>query len=432
MTRWPRLPAPRRWRRSSWALIAVAAVALGLRLFATYRFAYVRGYTGGDQSDYQALASNLIGRNGYTVHGPPTAWRSPGYPLFLAGAIRTGHLVSDSFPIRGIAGVAQALVGTGTVVLTGLLGRRVRRASVGLVAAGVLAVWPALIVMTGVLLTETLFTFLLLAAITVLFWFEEPGRRHAAFGGALLGLAVLTRPVAAPVAALVLLWLVLRDRDRPRRAWRVTPFVLALVVVVMPWMFRNLLDLGAVVPFDTHGGYALCQSNRPGAGPSDPDSPYCAPRGTEVENDRRLTRRALGWMVTHPGSEVALVIRRADVMMRHDADIVYELVDREGPDPRFSSADARRLTRLADRFWWAILAPAIIGVVLLVRGRRTRWMTVSYLAVLVVPLLSTVQARLHQPVAPLLALGVATTVTGLYGRVARRTGTGGRSVPVAQ
>jgi hypothetical protein len=404
---------------------------LALRLVAAHRFAYVRGYTSGDQSDYQALAVNLIGGHGYTVHGPPTAWRSPGYPLFLAAAIKGAHAFSTSVPIRGIVGIAQAFVGTATVVVTGALGRRIHSTLVGLVAAATLAVWPTLVVMTSVLLNETLFTFLLVSAMAVLFWSDAPARRQVAWGGALLGLAILTRPVAVPVAVLVFVGLLVQDRTRHRRSWRATPFVVALLVVLLPWTFRNLLDFGAVVPFDTHGGYALCQSNRPGAGPSDPDSPYCAPRGTEVENDRRLTRRALGWMVTHPGSEAALVVRRAQVIMSHDADVVYELADREGPDPRFTAPTAYRLTRLADRFWWAILAPALLGVALLLRDRRTRRMAITYLGVMIVPLLATVEPRLHQPLAPLLALGVGMTVSavGVAAASAASSRRGRRHVP---
>ena len=48
-------------------------------------------------------------------------------------------------------------VGTGTVIAIGYLGRRVAGARVGLLAAGVAAVYPVLIGADAALLTESLF-----------------------------------------------------------------------------------------------------------------------------------------------------------------------------------------------------------------------------------------------------------------------------------
>lgn len=397
---------------SFWVVLGIGAVALVARLAVAHRLGHVRGYDEGDQADYRSLAYDIIGGNGYrAVGGGRTAFRSPGYPLFLAGVIRLGHAVPVDLTIRTIVGIAQAVVGTVTVIVAGFLGRRLCGPVVGVVAAAVLALWPSLVVMTGVTLTETLFTCLLLIAIAVAFWSRHPGVVRMRWAGVILGLAVLTRPAAVPVVAVIAVsvWVGRVDGRKARRVCGA--FGAGFVVALLPWMFRNILEMGAFIPTDTHGGYALCQSNRPGAGPEDPADPYCDYRAqSEVANDRRLRNRALRWMATHPGSEAVLIVQRAGVLLREDGDIVGELVDPEGPDPAWTASTAESVRRLADWFWWALLLPAAFGVAVLCRRQRTRWMAAAYLSVMALPLLVTAVPRFHQPMAPLLALGVGVTV----------------------
>ncbi len=413
--------------RTAWALLVVTAVALVVRLVVAHRLAYVRGYQEGDQSDYRLLAVNLIGGNGYRTTGGLTAWRSPGYPVFLVLVIRAGHALPLDTSIRGIVGVAQAFVGAGTVLLTGLVGRRVGRPRAGVVAAGVLALWPSVVLLTGLLLTETLFSFLLVAAVLVVFWDDPPDRRQCLVAGLLLGAATLVRPAALPVAVAVACWLVVhrgpgRDALSRDTLRRLGAFLGALVLVLVPWTFRNYLDIGGFVPTDLHGGYALCQSNRPGAGPQDPNDPACRVQGvSEVENDRILRNRALRWMVRNPDSASWLVVRRAGVLFGEDGDVVSELVDRQGPDPRFSAPTSRALTRLANLWWWFVFPLGVVGTGVLLWDRRSRGVAIAFLAVLVLPLLVTVSPRLHQPVAPLLALGVGAVVEAVW-HVARARG----------
>ncbi|MBL8779161.1 MAG: glycosyltransferase family 39 protein [Acidimicrobiales bacterium] len=422
--------AGRRWRdlvgridRAGWVLLAVTAAALVIRLVVASRLATVRGFQDGDQGDYQLLAFNLIGGNGYRTSGGLTAWRSPGYPVFLAFVIRAGHALPFEASIRGIVGVAQAFVGAGTVLLTGLLGRRLGRPKAGMVAAAVLAVWPSVVLLTAMVLTETLFTFLLVAAVLVAVWDEDPGRRRCLAAGVLLGAATLVRPAALPVAVVLVGWLIVRFATPGARRVglrRAGTLVAGIAVVLAPWVFRNYLDLGAFVPTDLHGGYALCQSNRPGAGPQDPDDPACRVEGAdEVRNDRILRDRALRWMVEHPDSASWLVVRRAGVLFGEDGDVVVELVDPRAPDPRFSEAAAYDLTRLSNRWWWVVFPVGAVGTVLLLRDRRSRVVALAFLAVLVLPLLVTVSPRFHQPVAPLLALGVGAVAEAAWRRLRR-------------
>lgn len=399
--------------RAGWWLLAIVVLALAVRLVVAVRFASVRGFDGGDQSDYLLLAQNLLDGQGYRTTGGPTAWRTPGYPLVLAAVLRVAQALPWDLPVRGVAGVAQATIGAGTVALTGLLGRRIARPAVGLVGAALLAVWPSVVVLTAVMLNETLFSLLLLAGVLVAFWHPLPSVRLGLAAGGLLGSAVLVRPAALPVALSLALWLAIVGGGRRRVA-----AVLAGVAIVMaPWVVRNAVVFDALIVTDTHGGYALCQSNRPGAGPADPDDPYCRFQGaTEVENDRRHRDRALEWMVSHPADGARLVVERMAVMAGNDGYIVSELADRDRPDPRFPPMLEYDLTRLADGFWRVAAPLGALGVGLLLVRRRSRPATLVLLSVMVLPLFVTVTPRLHQPIIPLLALGVGAGIDALWRR----------------
>ena len=130
----------------------------------------------------------------------------------------------------------QALLGAATVWLVWRLGRRVTgSASAAFVAAAALAISPAFIFESAQIATETLYIFLLLAALT--HHSERPGR--VAVTGLLLGLAALTRAVLLlfPLGLAIHLLLLYGWRQGLRRA------LLLLAVyslVVGSWTVYNL------------------------------------------------------------------------------------------------------------------------------------------------------------------------------------------------
>ncbi len=258
-----------------------------------------------DRDIYLALAEGVVEGRGFSVPGSdvPTAFRPPLYPLLL---VATG--TSDSPWGRGLL---HLLLGTGTVWLTYVLGRRLRlRRCLALLAAALVAVDPLLLRYTTFPMTETLVTFLataLLVAITL-----APSLRQQVLSGFLFGLCVLSRPTLWAFGGLMLLrGIVLRwhasrrnrtiaaskgrtllpqgresrrpansrhggivalprpeaaektqDRDDGRTGWPwVTLAVLA--ITVCPWVVRNMLATGYPILMTTHGGYTLLLGNNP-------------------------------------------------------------------------------------------------------------------------------------------------------------------------
>lgn len=155
--------------------------------------------------------------------------------------------------------VAQAFVAALLVPAVGRLAMIALGREAGLYAAGVAAFYPELVWFSTHFWAEAVF-------LTVLWWALErtatadvrDSTRQAVFAGFLWGLAVLTRETVlyfAPVAALWLFW------RRPAGLVRAAAFLLAVVLTVAPWTYRNWRVFGAFVPVSTAGALNLWQGN---------------------------------------------------------------------------------------------------------------------------------------------------------------------------
>jgi 4-amino-4-deoxy-L-arabinose transferase-like glycosyltransferase len=233
-----------------------------------------------DAEAYARIAENLYldgsfdaRPEGVAREVQPSSAYSPGLPLLVAGL----YWVSGGVHLT-LALVLLAILGAAAIPLTYLLGRRLGGPVAGLIAAGVIAFYPALLEYQGLLLTEPLAAALLTAALVAFFHaadkatsrFQSPaGRETAKSGrmpwawlgsGVLFGLLALVRPEYLPLAlGLPLVWLVreaLWGRARPG----VVPVVVSLMasaLVIAPWTIHNAIELDRFVPISTGGGKAL-------------------------------------------------------------------------------------------------------------------------------------------------------------------------------
>ncbi|HYN63179.1 MAG TPA: glycosyltransferase family 39 protein, partial [Candidatus Limnocylindrales bacterium] len=182
---------------------------------------------------------------------PSNAWSMPGYSGFLAFVYRL------SGPGRyGAVRLVQALLGAATLALIffvadAALGRRAAWMALGLNALYPPSYWAA-----TYLLTETLFTLLLVAQVALMVWAAR-SRRVVAY--AVLGLATAAAVYVRPMAALVPALLIACEAHRwfrdpaPRQSLRrhaVRFAVLAMVVVALmaPWWMRNMRLYGVFMP----------------------------------------------------------------------------------------------------------------------------------------------------------------------------------------
>ncbi|GAA4637876.1 hypothetical protein GCM10023196_093410 [Actinoallomurus vinaceus] len=192
------MPAPRRPLSGHEVFAALLTLAAALRITTMLGYRPARVYYG-DSYAYLALAAHPK---------PSSGFQPSGYPFFLM-LLRPFHSVTL------VVGVQHALgLATGMLVYAAL-----RRHGLPAWAASAAAV-PQLfdasfLQLEHAVLSDALFIFLVVAAITVLMWSPGPTTRAGAAAGALLALAALTRTIALPLLLLVLAHLALR-----RIGWR--------------------------------------------------------------------------------------------------------------------------------------------------------------------------------------------------------------------
>ncbi len=241
-------------------LIFFAAIALRLMLFAVGPYGDSERAMFPDSYRYVELSETLVnqgefGRSGPetgVVHEPlhqlrvdlgqvesagadgvrPEIMRTPGYPAFLGAAAWLG------LGMNGLL-LLQCLFGAASVALVYGIGRALlKRPGPALFAAAIVAVHPAAIAAPTAVLTETCFTFLVLLGLWSVADRETRGIGSTTFGGLMIGLSVLVRPVSIMLGPAVALWMVVTD-------FRVKTFVLATLMIALSlapgaaWMARN-------------------------------------------------------------------------------------------------------------------------------------------------------------------------------------------------
>lgn len=206
-----------------------------------------------DSSDYLALAQNLRFHGVLSFGAPhpwgtdaalnspgpytPTAARAPLYPLMIA------LLWWRSGPPIIATQVVQAVLGSLTVLLVfGMADRAFGRRSAFLSGIAV-ALAPLTVRSTADVMSETLFTFLLTLGIWL--W----GRKRDWLAGMVLGLGALTRTILLPLFPALALGIILLPLNRARHA----RILAGAVLVITPWMTRNVVTQGRFIPVAAQG-----------------------------------------------------------------------------------------------------------------------------------------------------------------------------------
>jgi 4-amino-4-deoxy-L-arabinose transferase-like glycosyltransferase len=237
--------------------LAVLAAILLLGLALRVDYAWEGREPVFDAVAYGEIARNLDEGNGFTLGEgatQPASNYSPGLPLLVAGLYKLGGGEHERF-----ARVALALIGALSVLFTYLIGRRLRDPLAGLVGAGAVAIYPALLEYQGMFMGEPLAATLLSGAVLAMLWVADRKRQVAwLLPGALLGALALVRPEYLGISLLLAAVVLVRDR-RERRGGLISVAILlaGVALVVAPWTVRNAIALDRFVPVSTGGGQVL-------------------------------------------------------------------------------------------------------------------------------------------------------------------------------
>ena len=236
-----------------------------------------------DAKEYDAIARALVRGDGFTLEGNPTAFRLPGYPLLLAA---TYAVFGDSqVPIKMLQVIADVI---SCLLLFGI-GKKLFSEKVGLAAAAILALFPIQVLYVPLLMTETIFTTILLLIVWVAVVEDVPGQLIIL--GVLTGLGMLLRTVVACIPLVIVLY-----------RWRCgTPFhtnVRSLIIIaaaafitVSPWLARNYVEFHRVA-FTSNAGVNFWVGNHSGANGS-----YSFPSESDPLNSAKdeFDRSSLGF-----------------------------------------------------------------------------------------------------------------------------------------
>ena len=265
---------PGRASRRFWAALAgLAFAALGVRLLYVGAANLPRGL--GDDQWFHTVANGIangegfvapfhsevdgrlvVGREGEPI---PTAFHLPLFPALLAIGSKLGF---TSYLAHQVVGAACGAV---TVVLLGLVGRRLGGERLGILAALAGALYVPLAINDSVTQAEslygTLIAFVILAALRV---HSQPSTGRLIALGAGIALAALTRGeglLLLPLLAAPVVWRA--TEGRRVRALGVT--ALATVVVMAPWCIRNSLAFDRPMLASTVSGSVVAGANSPSA-----------------------------------------------------------------------------------------------------------------------------------------------------------------------
>jgi 4-amino-4-deoxy-L-arabinose transferase-like glycosyltransferase len=202
-----------------------------------------------DSASYHEPARALL-QLGRFVASPETpelveTMRTPGYPLFLAGV----YLVWGEYQPMAI--LVQILLSLGTMALVYRIACMLWNTGTALLATLLLALDITSFTYALKLMSETLFTLLLIAMVVAgIYLIKSPRKLHWAFlVGVLLAAATFVRPISYYLLVpLVLLYLGIGITQR----WRRSQLLLAMALLVLPfllliggWQVRNYLLTGS-------------------------------------------------------------------------------------------------------------------------------------------------------------------------------------------
>lgn len=306
-----------------WLLLAALAVRLGAAVWWQSRVPVDRQFEFGDSDGYWVLAQSIARGDPYAYGDPPRQlFRTPGYPLALAGMML---LVGTDAPVTS-ARALGAMLGTLSVLGVYILSAQLFDRTTARVAALFATFYPGAIGVSVFVLSEALFCPLMAAQLvaSAAAWKSASPRAAILFAlaaGALAGAATLARPswlLFTPLSAIALL----PGAALPitRRGLLLVALAAGMILAMAPWWIRNAKITGHFVPTTLQVGASLYDGWNPQADGSSNMKPIDAfiadaeprlpanPIEREYQLDSDLRAAAITWAQANPGRAANLAV----------------------------------------------------------------------------------------------------------------------------
>ncbi|NQU06638.1 MAG: tetratricopeptide repeat protein [Calditrichaeota bacterium] len=274
-----------------------------------------------DAAFYHSWAKEIAA--GHLI-GNKTFFMSPLFPYFT-GLI---YSILGSIPARLMA--VQGLMGVGTTLLIYRWGAAINGRMVGLIAAGITAIYVPFIFYETTLLTATLILFLSIVVLnlaqTALF---QKKTLYLWLLGAVIGLSALARPVVLLFIPFLVILLITEDKT----TWlkRAVFIVLGALIILFPVGVRNLILGGEFTLTTSSAGMNFYVGNNPDATGLYWEAPFLSSYEPQYEDEeyRRVAsqskgtelttsqagkfwfNRSLDWMIHQPFSWLKLLGAKA-------------------------------------------------------------------------------------------------------------------------
>lgn len=315
-------------RRLRYWLFAIILVAVSLRVGAAiYMGDTVVDMPGiFDQISYDRLAQNLLAGHGFSFDQDWWPATRAGEPTAHWSYLMTSYLflVYKAFghhPL--IARLIQAVIG-GIFMpwLIFRLGRRMGGDRIGLLAAGISAIYIYFFYYAAALMTETFFFLAVLGVLNLsIDLVEKPGWWKAITLGFMIGCVVLLRQLFMLFLPFLVIWIFIAGRKLLRVKYLIAIIVVP-VLMILPWTIRNYFAFHQFVLLNTNAGYAFFWANHPIQGtnffailpPEYPSYKELIPPNLlaldEASLDKALLKLGLGFVLDDPIRYVLLSINR--------------------------------------------------------------------------------------------------------------------------
>ncbi len=324
----------------------------------------------------------------------------------------------------------MALLGTATCWIVFDVTRRIFGDRAARLTLLVLAVYPALIYFTGVVLTETLFIFLFAAIINLIVRFRErPRLIFAVLAGICWALGLLSKSTMVIMLPLGIAAILVPKRGvfKPKAT---AVFLLTIAVCLVPWVVRNYQIFGRVVVMPTKSWNIWERNNyrfnerfygeekeaqayewligRPPFDINRPETaqfPTFAPDEDEVERNAKYVKLAREFILANPGPYAKLCVGRFIEFFR--------VLGRTRTSPLI--AMARLLS------YGLVLPFFVIGFILSCRRSsdlsRQKWVLIAViLSFIGLHVLTTAEPRYRLPIEPFMVAFAAFAATRIYHR----------------
>jgi 4-amino-4-deoxy-L-arabinose transferase-like glycosyltransferase len=279
-----------------------------------------------DEKEFLFLAQQIRSGNGFVDSNGDRSIRAPLFPALIAPLVDGG----TGFP--WLPFLLMPLSSVGMVYAGWALSRRLwNDRLIALVAAGILAFFPPLVLYGSLLLSENVFLPLFL--LLILLSMRLPGERKLwpfIAIGIIAGIATLTRAALVGVFVALLAGVAYERKRNALQPWTTAVSLLVFVLVILPWGIRNYAIHGEVIPVSDNWGRSLLLGNNPfshGTTRMDPGffswvdeemhkrgyaQPDSLPEIVRIRAERSI---ATEYIVAHPIQTVFLSVRKFHVFL---------------------------------------------------------------------------------------------------------------------